>query len=172
MKLKMTISSLLSCIWLALAPEFVEARSGAPSATLPSGMSWVAPGVVRLSRHDPGGYLASYLVGLEKLKRLGVRQLQIDAACASACTVYLRLGNRVCLTRRGRLGFHRVTLHARSRFAPIRARMKSAEHRFNDRFLKRLPANIRSWPAIRNGLPQRIVWLTGEEATHRIGRCQ
>lgn len=171
MKLRVTISGLLSCIWLALAPAVVEARFGAPSATLPSGMKWVAPGVVRLSGYDPGGYLARYLVDLERLEWLGVRQLQLDSTCASACTVFLRLGKRVCVTRRTRIGFHRVTLHARSRFAPIRSRMQYAEHRFNDRFLQRLPPNIRSWPGISNGLPRRMIWLKGEEAARRIGRC-
>jgi hypothetical protein len=135
-------------------------------------MKWVTPGVVRLAGYDPGGYLARYLADLEKLKRLGVRQLQIDATCASACTVYLRLGKRVCVTDRARIGFHRITLRSRTRFGPIRSRLKSAEHGFNDKFLQRLPANIRSWRGIRGGLPRRMVWLKGDEAARRIGRCQ
>jgi hypothetical protein len=135
-------------------------------------MEWVSPGVVRLAGYNPGGFLARYLADLEKLRRLGVRQLQLDTTCASACTVFLRLGDRVCVTKRARIGFHKISLSGRTRFGPIRARLKSAEHNFNDKFLQRLPANIRSWRGIRHGLPQRMVWLKGEEAARRIGRCR
>jgi hypothetical protein len=166
------LGAVLSCAFLALAPEASGAKSGTQSARLPYGMTWVTPGVVRMGRYDSGGFLARYLADLEKLKRLGVRQLQLDSTCASACTVYLRLGDRVCVTKRARIGFHRITLLGRSRFRPIRARLKSAEHNFNDKFLQRLPANIRSWRGIRNVLPRRMVWLKGEEAAQRIGRCR
>ena len=172
MKRYTILSALLGCVLIAVAPHGISAKSSAPSARLPHGMTWVAPGVVRLGRYDSGGFLANYLADLEKLKRLGVRQLQLDAACASACTVYLRLGNRVCVTKRARIGFHRITLLGRTRFGPIRARLKSAERNYNDKFLQRLPANIRSWRGIRNGLPRRMVWLKGEEAARRIGRCR
>ncbi len=172
MKRYAVLVALVICSFLAFAPGDGVAKSGALSVRLPHGMIWVAPGVVRLARYDPGGFLARYLADLEKLKRLGVRQLQLDTTCASACTVYLRLGRRVCVTDRARIGFHRITLHGRTRFGPIRARLKSAEKDFNDKFLHRLPANIRSWPGIRKGLPRRMVWLTGEEALHRIGRCR
>lgn len=176
MKRYTILFALLSCIIFALAPENAGAkaagiaRAGSPSARLPYGMKWITPGVVRLGRYDSGGFLAQYLVDLEKLKRLGVRQLQLDATCASACTVYLRLGDRVCVTKRARLGFHKITLRARTRFGPIQARIKSAEHNFNDKYLQRLPAKIRKWHGIRSGLPQRMVWLKGEEAAQRIGR--
>ncbi|HSG94351.1 MAG TPA: hypothetical protein VLA28_02445 [Afifellaceae bacterium] len=167
-----TFLALLCCSILALDPADAGAGSGPSSAALPGGMKWVTPGIVRLSRYDPGGYLARYLADLEKLKRLGMRQLQLDTTCASACTIYLQLGGRVCVTDRARIGFHRITLRGRSRFAPIRARIKSAEHDYNDRFLQRLPANIRSWRGIRGGLPRRMVWLKGAEAARRIGRCR
>ena len=163
---------LAACLMAAVASGSAAAKSGPPSARLPHGMTWVTPGVVRLSRFNSGGFLARYLADLERLKRLGVRQLQLDGTCASACTVYLRLGDRVCVTGRARIGFHRISLHGRTRFAPIQARLKSAEHRFNDKFLQRLPANIRAWRGIRAGLPRRMVWLTGTEAAQRIGRCR
>ncbi len=138
---------------------------------LPYGMKWVAPGVVRLVGYDPGGFLARYLIDLETLKRLGVRQLQLDATCASACTVYLRLGNRVCVTDRARIGFHKIVLHERTRFGRARSRIRSAGYNFNDKFLQRLPAKIRTWRGIRDGLPWRMAWLEGEEAARLIGRC-
>ncbi len=176
MKRQLILAAFFGCAMLLFAPQGADAGRDAgpavPAAGLPDGMRWVGPGVVRLSRYDPGGYLARYLLGLERLRRLGVRQLQLDATCASACTVYLRLGKRVCVTDRARLGFHRISLQARSRLRPIRARLRSAERGVNDRFLQRLPPNIRSWRGIRDGLPQRMVWLTGEEAARRIGRCR
>ena len=138
---------------------------------LPHGMKWVAPGVVRLAGYDPGGFLARYLIDLEKLKRLGVRQLQLDATCASACTVYLRLGDRVCVTDRARIGFHKIVLHERTRFGRARSRITSAGHNFSDKLLQRLPAKIRTWRGIRDGLPWRMAWLEGKEAARLIGRC-
>lgn len=46
-----------------------------------------------------------------------------------------------------------------------------AERNFNDRYLQRLPATIRTWFGISVGLPWRMVWLEGEEAAQRVGRC-
>lgn len=136
---------------------------------LPSGMQWAGPGIVRLSRPDRGGFLASYLADLERLEALGVRQLRIDTTCASSCTVFLRLGDRVCVTDRARIGFHRIVLWNRSASGP--GRSFAAERDFNDRFLGDLPANIRTWRGISGGLPWRMAWLQGEEAARRIGRC-
>ena len=138
---------------------------------LPHGMKWVSLGVVRLAGYDPGGFLARYLIDLEKLKRLGVRQLQLDATCASACTVFLRLGDRVCVTDRARIGFHKILLRERTRFGQRRSPFMSADHNLNDKFLQRLPAKIRTWRGISGGLPWRMAWLEGEEAARLIGRC-
>ena len=141
----------------------------ASSDRLPPGMKWVTPGVVRLAGYDPGGFLARYLIDLERLKRLKVRQLQLDETCASACTVFLRLGNRVCVTDRARIGFHRIVV--RNRAGAASSRRKSAEREINDRYLRRLPPNIRKWHGIRDGMPLHMAWLQGEEAVRLIGRC-
>ena len=125
--------------------------------------------MVRLASYDPGGFLAQYLVDLEMLKRLRVRQLQVDHTCASACTVFLRLGKRVCVTKRARIGFHRIVMQNGAGSTP--SRRNSAEHAFNDRYLRRLPAKIRNWHGIRDGLPRRMTWLHGEEAARLVGRC-
>ena len=143
----------------------------AADVSLPHGMKWVTPGVVRLAGYDPGGFLARYLIDLEKLKRLGVRQLQLDATCASACTVFLRLGDRVCVTDRARIGFHKIMLRERTRFGHRRSPYQLADHNLNDKFLQRLPAKIRTWRGISAGLPWRMAWLEGEEAARLIGRC-
>ena len=158
------------CFLFGSGIEPNDANAASASARLPHGMQWAGPGVVRLSRPDRGGFLASYLAELEQLERLGVRQLRIDTTCASACTVFLRLGNRVCVTDRARIGFHHIVLWNRATAGP--ARFFAAERDFNDRFLEHLPAKIRTWRGIRDGLPWRMVWLEGEEAAQRIGRCQ
>ena len=170
MKRYAVLSALLSCTILALAASAVAAGTGTPSARLPHGMQWAEPGVARLSRPDRGGFLASYLADLERLEALHVRQLQIDSTCASACTVFLRLGDRVCVTDRARIGFHHIVQWNRSTSGP--SRFIAAERDFNDRFLQSLPAKIRTWPGISGGLPWRMVWLKGEEAARRIGRCR
>ncbi len=141
----------------------------AASARLPHGMQWDGPGIVRLSRPDHGGFLASYLADLERLEALGVRQLRIDTTCASACTVFLRLGNRVCVTKRARIGFHRIVFWNRATTG--QSRFIAAEREFNDRFLQSLPAKIRTWPGISSGLPWRMVWLKGKVSSRRFGRC-
>ncbi|MDH3196354.1 MAG: hypothetical protein OEL78_08580 [Hyphomicrobiales bacterium] len=143
----------------------------ASEGRLPHGMKWVSPGVVRLAGYSPGGFLARYLVDLEKLKRLGVRQLQLDATCASACTVFLRLGERVCVTDRARIGFHKIVLRERTRFGRRLSPFTFADPNLNDKFLQRLPAKIRTWRGISGGLPWRMAWLEGEEAARLIGRC-
>jgi len=153
----------------AIAAMTVSAVA-APGDRLPHGMQWEAPGVVRLSRPDRGGFLANYLADLERLEALGVRQLRIDTTCASACTVFLRLGDRVCVTDRARIGFHHIVLWNRSTHRP--SRFFAAERDFNDRFLHSLPAKIRSWDRISGGLPWAMAWLEGEEAAQRIGRCR
>jgi hypothetical protein len=156
---------------VAVTCAMMVATAKASADPLPYGMKWVAPGVVRLAGYDPGGFLARYLIDLETLKRLGVRQLQVDTTCASACTVFLRLGNRVCVTDRARIGFHRIRLLERTRFGSRRSPFKSADHSINHKFLQRLPAKIRNWHGIRDGLPLRMAWLQGEEAARIIGRC-
>jgi len=133
-------------------------------------MQWAGPGIVRLSRPDRGGFLASYLADFERLETLGVRQLRIDTTCASACTVFLRLGDRVCVTDRARIGFHHIVLWNRATSGP--SRFFAAERDFNDRFLERFPEKIRNWRGINGGLPWRMAWLQGEEAARRIGRCR
>jgi len=142
----------------------------ASSDPLPRGMKWVAAGVVRLTSYDPGGFLAQYLIELERLKRLRVRELQLDETCVSACTVFLRLGEKVCVTDRARIGFHRIAVHNGSGATP--SRRGSHERAFNARYLKRLPRKIRTWHGIRDGLPLHMAWLQGEEAARLIGRCR
>ena len=147
-----------------------DAKAASASARLPHGMQWDGPGIVRLFRPDQGGFLASYLADLERLEALGIHQLRIDTTCASSCTVFLRLGNRVCVTKRARIGFHHIVIWNRSTTG--QSRFIAAEREFNDRFLQSLPAKIRTWRGISGGLPWRMVWLKGEEAARRIGRCR
>ncbi len=154
---------------VAVISAAMVATVNASADLLPNGIKWVTPGVVRLAGNHPGGFLARYLVDLETLKRLGVRQLQLDTTCASACTVFLRLGKRVCVTGRARIGFHRIVVQNGPGGEP--SRRISAERNFNDRYLRRLPAKIRKWRGIRDGLPWRMAWLEGEEAARLIGRC-
>ena len=158
-------------VFIAVIAATMASTVNASGDRLPYGMKWVAPGVVRLSGYNPGGFLARYLIDLETLKRLGVRQLQLDATCASACTVFLRLGDRVCVTDRARIGFHKILLLERTRFGHRRSPFRSADNDLSDKFLQRLPAKIRAWRGIRGGLPWRMGWLEGDEAARLIGRC-
>ncbi len=84
--------------------------------------------------------------------------------------MFLRLGNRVCVTKRARIGFHHIVFWNRATTG--QSRHIAAEREFNDRFLQSLPAKIRTWPSISSGLPWRMVWLKGKEAARRIGRCR
>ena len=161
--------AIASCFLFGSGIEPNGATAASASARLPHGMQWAGPGVVRLSGPDHGGFLASYLTDLKRLEALGVRQLRIDTTCASACTVFLRLGNRVCVTKRARIGFHHIVYWNQA--TKGQSRFFAAEREFNDRFLQSLPAKIRTWRGIRDGLPWRMVWLKGREAARLIGRC-
>ena len=56
---------------------------------------------------DTGGQIGPYLENLAALRASGERVV-IDGPCLSACTMVLGVipRNRICVTRRARLGFH------------------------------------------------------------------
>src|SRR5437868_7705403 len=56
---------------------------------------------------DAGGQIGPYLESLVQLRSSG-QQVVIDGPCLSACTMVLGVipRERICVTRRARLGFH------------------------------------------------------------------
>src|SRR5437660_5766969 len=75
-------------------------------ATLASLAPAPAGAAVRIVR-DPGGQIGPYLESLVALRSSGERVI-IDGPCLSACTMVLGVipRERICMTRRARLGFH------------------------------------------------------------------
>lgn len=57
---------------------------------------------------DSGGNVGQYFSDV--LNELNTtREVRIEGECTSACTAWLRLGNRVCAGREARLGFHKFS---------------------------------------------------------------
>lgn len=56
--------------------------------------------------YDPGGMISDYVRWFDRVRQAGV-EVRIDGACISACTLVLSLPPAdVCVTERGRFGFH------------------------------------------------------------------
>jgi hypothetical protein len=71
---------------------------------------------------DPGGQIGPYLESLTALRASGERVV-IDGPCLSACTMILGVipRDRICMTRRARLGFH-AAWHPGNNGQPVMSR--------------------------------------------------
>ena len=71
---------------------------------------------------DPGGQIGPYLQNLMALRDSG-QNVIIDGPCLSACTLVLGVipRERICVTRRARLGFH-AAWHPGQNGRPITSR--------------------------------------------------
>ena len=97
-----------------------------------------APAAVRI-KADPGGQIGPYLEELVALRGTGERVI-IDGPCLSACTMLLGVipHERICVTRRARLGFH-AAWHPGGNGRPVTS--KAATQLLMDIY----PENVRAW---------------------------
>jgi hypothetical protein len=135
-------------------------------------LAWLllAPGTtasmaaVRIS-DDPGGRIGTYMRTYAILRNSGETVI-IDGPCLSACTLILGFipYDRVCVTRRARLGFHAAWLPDDDG-RPVR----------NDAGTQVLmdlyPAKVRRWIRRKGGLSHRMIYLRGRELTALYRRC-
>ncbi|MPZ38529.1 MAG: hypothetical protein GEU95_10740 [Rhizobiales bacterium] len=114
---------------------------------------------------DAGGQIGPYLENLVALRESGQRVI-IDGPCLSACTLVLGVipRNRICVTRRARLGFHAAWHHGQNG--------RPATNRGGTRLLMAVyPRNVKKWISRRGGLTRQMKYLTGRELASMYPSC-
>ena len=114
---------------------------------------------------DAGGQIGPYLENLLRLRNSG-QQVIIDGPCLSACTLVLGVvpRERICVTRRARLGFH-AAWHPGENGEVVTSAGGT-------RLLMEIyPQNVRRWLASRGGLTRNMKYLTGRELASMYTTC-
>ncbi len=144
------------------AEEFMKARAFSAVIFLLLGLA-PALAVVRIG-DDSGGQIGPYLAKYRALRASGER-VEIDGACASACTMLLGLipRNHICVTPRASLVFH-------SAWDPQGDQGVSAD---GNRILwSTYPEGIRQWIKRHGGLHSQIIMLRGPELAAMFPTCR
>jgi hypothetical protein len=116
-------------------------------------------------RNDPGGLISNHMNGFAQIRDSGQRVV-IDGTCFSACTLVLGMipHERLCVTRRARLGFHAAWAYAPDgRVVPSQSGTAS--------LMQIYPPQVRSWIARRGGLTSKMIFLSGRELTSMYRAC-
>ena len=134
-------------------------------AVLTASSATTASAVVRITS-DTGGQIGPYLETLAAIRDSGQRVI-IDGPCLSACTMILGviLRERICVTRRARLGFHAAWHHGDNG--------RPATNRGGTQLLMAVyPQNVKNWLNRRGGLTREMKYLTGRELASMYPTCQ
>ncbi|HZO47735.1 MAG TPA: hypothetical protein VFB68_17690 [Xanthobacteraceae bacterium] len=133
-------------------------------AVLAASSASVASAVVRITS-DTGGQIGPYLETLAAIRDSGQRVI-IDGPCLSACTMILGVipRDRICVTRRARLGFHAAWHHGENG--------RPATNRGGTQLLMAVyPQNVKNWISKRGGLTREMKYLTGRELASMYPTC-
>ena len=106
-------------------------------------------------QHDMGGEIERYMRALMAIRDSG-EKLVIDGDCFSSCTLFTAMipVERVCVTRRARLGFHAAKrADGSGRQVESRALTRA--------MLELYPSRIRDWLNRNGGLRSQILILRG-----------
>jgi hypothetical protein len=124
-----------------------------------------ASAVVRITS-DFGGQIGPYLETLAAIRESGQRVI-IDGPCLSACTLVLGVipRERICVTRRARLGFHAAWHHG-DNGQPI------TNLGGTQLLMEVYPENVKNWINRRGGLTRQMKYLSGRELTAMYRTCQ
>jgi hypothetical protein len=134
-------------------------------AVLAASSASTASAVVRITS-DTGGQIGPYLETLAAIRDSGQRVI-IDGPCLSACTMILGVipRERICVTRRARLGFHAAWHHGENG--------RPATNRGGTQLLMAVyPQNVKNWLSRRGGLTRQMKYLTGRELASMYPTCQ
>ena len=134
-------------------------------AVLAAASASTASAVVRITS-DTGGQIGPYLETLAAIRDSGQRVI-IDGPCLSACTMILGVipRERICVTRRARLGFHAAWHHGENG--------RPATNRGGTQLLMAVyPQNVKNWLSRRGGLTREMKYLTGRELASMYPTCQ
>jgi hypothetical protein len=124
-----------------------------------------ASAVVRITS-DNGGQIGPYLEQLMAIRESGQRVI-IDGPCLSACTLVLGVipRERICVTRRARLGFHAAWHHGENG--------RPATNRGGTQLLMAVyPQHVKNWINRRGGLTRQMKYLTGRELASMYPTCR
>ena len=124
-----------------------------------------ASAVVRITG-DNGGQIGPYLEQLIAIRESGQRVI-IDGPCLSACTLVLGVipRERICVTRRARLGFHAAWHHGengRPATNPGGTQLLMAVY----------PPHVKNWINRRGGLTRQMKYLSGRELAAMYPTCR
>lgn len=135
---------------------------GAVLASLPAS---AAAATVRITG-DGGGQIGPYLRHLMAIRDSG-QHVVIDGPCLSACTLVLGVvpRERICVTRRARLGFH-AAWHPTGDGGVVISRGGT------QLLMAVYPQNVRNWINRRGGLTQQMKYLSGRELAAMYPTCQ
>ena len=115
---------------------------------------------------DTGGQIGPYLENLVAIRQSGQRVI-IDGPCLSACTMVLGVipRDRICVTRRARLGFHAAWHHGENG--------RAETNRGGTQLLMAVyPQNVKNWINRRGGLTREMKYLTGRELASMYPACR
>lgn len=117
-------------------------------------------------RHDPGGLIAGHMQAFAEIRDAG-ESVVIDGPCYSACTLVLGVvpQERICVTRRARLGFH-----AAWAFAPDGSQITSESGTAS--LWRIYPPRVRSWISRKGGLSRKMIVLSGRDLTSMYRTCR
>lgn len=124
-----------------------------------------AASAAMLINEDRGGQIGQYLRAFAVVRSSGERVV-IDGNCLSACTLVLGLVPRekVCVTRRARLGFHAAWMpDAYGR--PITSAMGTQA------LWDIYPQRVRRWIDRNGGLSRKMIYLQGRELAAMVPSC-
>jgi hypothetical protein len=114
---------------------------------------------------DNGGSLGKYLLRFAAIRDSGDRVV-IDGSCFSACTLVTAMipKNRICVTERGKLGFHAGWVADQDG-----NRVISVEG--TQLLYQMYPPMIQKWIARRGGLGPNIIIMKGRELASMYRSC-
>jgi hypothetical protein len=123
-----------------------------------------AQAAVRI-RGDIGGQIGKYIAALIVLRNSG-EQVIIDGPCLSACTMVLGMipRERICVTRRARLGFHAA-------WRPGKNGQVITSRPGTQLLMEIYPEDVRAWIKARGGLSKRLLVLSGRDLAAMYRTC-
>jgi hypothetical protein len=110
--------------------------------------------------YDRGGEIITYALKMKKLERSG-SSVRFSGRCDSACTLYLALSDRACLTRGAAFGFHLPY------GSSARGNRVAAEY-----LVRNYPGWVRSWIRANGGLTSGIKTMRYDYASKFIKPCE
>ena len=117
-------------------------------------------------RSDPGGLISGHMQAFAQVRDTG-QSVVIDGPCYSACTLVLGMvpHERICVTRRARLGFH-----AAWAYAPDGSQITSQSGTAS--LWNVYPPTVRSWITRKGGLSRKMIVLRGGELASMYRSCR